>query len=247
MRNSNLESLKQLIKGLSGDERDELLMELINSGQEQSSNKLVGLPVLSPQKTVIERSVESISNLDYREFGLSESHYLFCIELIENGFNATKAYITTMSPDMSPVVAKAAAARLRHDPLVSRFLEALFDRVLISNREVELRLQGMLNISLEDFIGADGNSIDLVQAKELGALAGVQRLRKTEHGWDVQLFDRVKLLDILTRTRGMQKQVRVTADLDKLAREFGMDVTELMVAKDQLKEQYKNQLLSGES
>ncbi len=242
IRNSNLDMLKQLIQGLSEAERNELLTEML-------SNEPSAALALSPasSQSIVETAVHTLAGLDFTDYGLDERQFLFCLEYAQNGFNGAAAYRTVFDPKMSLAVSRAAAARLRNSPKIVEFLEVLFDKLLISNAEVQLRLVDMLNVSMEDFIAEDGNSIDLATAKALGAMRGVQRLRRTEHGWDIQLYDRVKMLDVLTRVRGMQKTVKITADLDKMAEEFDYPAEDLHEIKRQMKEKLKLDLIAGKT
>lgn len=237
MRNANLDTLKQLVKGLSETEKTELLESMLSNPSEHPKT----LPPTG-EITVIEHAVQHLELVDYRDYGLSEAQYFFCMEYVQNGFNATRAYMTVFGTKHDS--ANVLAVRMRNNPSVASYLEAVFERIMISNNEIQLRIQDMLAVSLDDFIDDNGEGIDLLKAKKAGALRGIQRLRKTQHGWDIQLYDRVKLLDVMTRVRGMQKQVKITADLDNMAREFGMDAEILHVMKDQMKKRIKQELLS---
>jgi hypothetical protein len=241
--NSNLDMLKQMVKGLTDRERDELLSDMLSNPAD--SHRSLPAPRLPSEGSIIQQSVDLIADLHYEDYGLEDYQAMFCAEYLQNGFNATRAYIAVVAPGMDPVVAKSASARLRNHPNVARYLEVLFEHLVISNSEIQLRLQDMLTVSMEDFLDESGEKIDLRKAYEMGALRGVQRLRKTEHGWDIQLYDRTKAIDIFTRVRGMQKQVKITADLDKIAQEHNVPAADLQAYKERVKSQLKQQLRAG--
>lgn len=222
IRNQQIkEKIRSLLAELPAEDQQEIVAETLNTTQGQFKERL--------------------ADLAYQDFGLSDLEYSFVLEYLTNGYNATQAY-KAIKPHVQIQSARVHGCVMKAKPHVQRFLGEMMDRIGLTNSELERRLESIVNTSMEDFFSLNPFGeleLDLKKAYASGAFANVQMIRWTKGAkWPtIQFVDRTRGLDILTRVRGMQKEVRINADLAKLAQASNLSPEQLEQLKDAMKEE----------
>lgn len=186
--------------------------------------------------------VESrLADLNHHDFGITDFECVFVMEYVTNGFNATQAYLTAR-PETAVASARVQACMVKGKAEVQRFIDEMLNRIGLTNSELERRLESIGNASMQDFFSLNDEDkliLDLPKAYASGAFSSVQRIRWTKGSdWpDIQFFDKTRAYDILTRVRGMQKEVRIIADLTKLAQQSNLSEEQLEQLKDAMREE----------
>ena len=115
-------------------------------------------------------------------------------------------------------------AQLLAKPQVKAAVGARLDDAAMSTDEILGRLSDIARGSLEDFIKVDAQGnyrIDLAGARKGNKLHLLRKLKRGEHGVELELHDPLKALDKLARYRKLysdEPQVNLAITVDLLAR-----------------------------
>lgn len=153
-------------------------------------------------------SDDSASDLVTVDQDLSLKAEAFCREYVLNGFNGTQAYLSKVSPDISPEAARVGAHRLLQRDNVTRRIATLMAPGLKANgvklEEMLAQIAAVAKFDQRKLYDADGNRIP-VHLLDDETAAGVARINAgvigNVHG-DVIPYDKMKAVDMAMKYLG---------------------------------------------
>lgn len=224
-----------LLRQLSPDAKADLLQK----HAEQT------LPVV-----VEDKPENKLANINYQEYGLNRAEFNFVLEYFGNGYNALQAYLT-VHPHVQWKSAKARGHAVLHKPIVAQFIAACMDAIGLNNQALERRLESMIDSDpldayeiVTDEKGKEHLVFNLEKAKELGLGKLIKSIKPGRFGMEVSFVTQDKLLDIMTKVRGMQKKVSITGDLHKIAEGNDLAVDDLQDMLGFLRKETRPQLVA---
>lgn len=178
----------------------------------------------------IQHSDLQIDGYERWESQLTFQEYIFCTMYLQNGLNQGKAAkLTGIHPS-------SASMWVNHNPNVRQFITNHVNRMAMDAPEMLFHLARIVRLRKADFFDFESETpkLNMKQAIETGAIELAKSVRYDANGWQIQFDDQIKALDILTKTAGLQKDIKITGDIADVARQTGMSDSEI--------EQYKRMI-----
>lgn len=139
---------------------------------------------------------------------MSRRHSLLDITPMEEVFiehyiktgSATASFLVAYSAEKGDLFVGKQAQKVLARPGVQVEIRARMQAAAMESHEVIFRLSQIANTSFADFISIDDEgemSIDMKKAEQANALGSIKTLKFTKYGPQIELYDRLKALDML--------------------------------------------------